>query len=394
MSSLFELALQLNRSQWEHVSVEAHKLAASLFPLAQAALPCLPPGTTLWYAPETKHAHLQTRQSVSDELAEQLGQETLTVDPRPLDDPLMVRLASTHAAVCPPGQAESLEPFLGYLASTGLLEASAPLAKLASNLQGYSPTLRSLGEMAGYLPGGRFSWDLPNVPRHLQGMLGGGLLGGALGYGAGWLGSQLLPESWDKSKLRRNGFLAGAALGVAPGLLAMQAEHGTGIPHLADAVFDAPPPESATKASAYTEASALVDVELHPLLKQAISQTGVDEFGLDDVALPVDALNQTIWQDPRVSGPLTLPQQAALTGLLQAAQTQRETGTGQAAPWVYPSDVARIAAGMGSGYLSGAIVGKVLGGLAGAPESVQDRLKNMGLWAGVVQGVLPLVFGR
>jgi hypothetical protein len=174
----------------------------------------------------------------------------------------------------------------------------------------------------------------------------------------------------------------------------MQAERGTGTAGLSDAVFDAPPPESALKASAYTEASALVDVELHPLLKQAISQTGVDEFGLDDVALPVDNLTRTIWQDPRVSGPLTLPQQAALTGLLQAAQTQRETGTGQAAPWVYPSDVARIAAGMGSGYLSGAIVGKVLGGLAGAPESVQDRLKNMGLWAGVVQGVLPLVFGR
>lgn len=394
MSSLFELTGKLVREPWEHVPTEAHKLAASLFPLAQAALPLLPPASTLWYAPETKLAYLQTRGDVPAGFAEQLAIAGVAPGPTTPTNPLLVRIASTHAAVCPPGQEEPLEPLLGYLASTGLLAASAPLAKLASDLQGYSPTLRSLGEMAGYLPGGRFSWDLPNVPRHLQGMLGGGLLGGALGYGAGWLGSQLLPESWDKSKLRRNGFLAGAALGVAPGLLAAQAERGTGIPHLAADVFDAPPPESARKASAYTEAAALVDVELHPLLKQAISQTGVAEFGLDDVTLPVDALTRTIWQDPRVSGPLTLPQQAALTGLLQAAQTQRETGTGQAAPWVYPSDVARIAAGMGSGYLSGAIVGQVLGGLAGAPESVQDRLKSLGLWAGVVQGVLPLVFGR
>jgi hypothetical protein len=39
-------------------------------------------------------------------------------------------------------------------------------------------------------------------------------------------------------------------------------------------------------------------------------------------------------------------------------------------------DVARISAGMGSGYLSGAIVGKVLGTLTGMPGSTQDRLKQ------------------
>ncbi len=67
----------------------------------------------------------------------------------------------------------------------------------------YSPTLHGLGAVTGYLPGGALSWHIPGVPRHLQGILGGGLLGAALGYGAGKLGSGLLPKKWDKTKLPR-----------------------------------------------------------------------------------------------------------------------------------------------------------------------------------------------
>jgi hypothetical protein len=85
----------------------------------------------------------------------------------------------------------------------------------------YSPTLRGLGELSGYLPGGQLSWSIPGVPRHLQGMLGGGLLGAGLGYGAGWLGSRMLPASWNRERLPRTMAILGSLTGVAPGAAAL-----------------------------------------------------------------------------------------------------------------------------------------------------------------------------
>jgi hypothetical protein len=56
-------------------------------------------------------------------------------------------------------------------------------------------------------------------------------------------------------------------------------------------------------------------------------------------------------------------------------------------------DVGRMAAGMGSGYLSGALVGKALGLMMGMPESTQDKLKNTGMFAGIVANMVPIAFG-
>jgi hypothetical protein len=122
------------------------------------------------------------------------------------------------------------------------------LTKAAAD-PGYSPTLRGLGELAGYLPGGQLSWQIPGMPRHLQGMLGGGLLGAATGYGAGWLGSRLLPDSWDKHRLPRTMAMLGSMVGAAPGLAALASNaaspaDSSGNPHslLDDGLMLAPPP--------------------------------------------------------------------------------------------------------------------------------------------------------
>jgi hypothetical protein len=56
-------------------------------------------------------------------------------------------------------------------------------------------------------------------------------------------------------------------------------------------------------------------------------------------------------------------------------------------------DMGRMAAGMGSGYLSGALVGKGLGLLFGMPESTQERLKETGMFAGVISNLVPVAFG-
>jgi hypothetical protein len=93
---------------------------------------------------------------------------------------------------------------------------SQPMSKGANHT--YSPTLRDLSELSGYLPGGQLSWSIPGLPRHLQGMRGGGLLGAGLGYGTGWLASRLMPETWDRDRLPRTMAILGAGAGVAPGL--------------------------------------------------------------------------------------------------------------------------------------------------------------------------------
>jgi hypothetical protein len=52
-------------------------------------------------------------------------------------------------------------------------------------------------------------------------MLGGGLIGAGLGYGAGWLGSRILPKSWDRSRLPKTLAILGGMAGMSPGLATM-----------------------------------------------------------------------------------------------------------------------------------------------------------------------------
>jgi hypothetical protein len=60
--------------------------------------------------------------------------------------------------------------------------------------------------------------------------------------------------------------------------------------------------------------------------------------------------------------------------------------------FITPLDMAKAAVGMGSGYLSGLLVGKGLGALTGMPEGAQDRLKQVGTYAGVVANLIPAMF--
>jgi hypothetical protein len=101
-----------------------------------------------------------------------------------------------------------------------------------------------LGELAGNQPGGHCSWQIPNTPHYLQGALGGGLLGAGLGYGAGLLGSRLLPRSWNHSKLPKTLAMLGLLAGTAPGLGAITGSALTGDTSHADALFDAPVPNA------------------------------------------------------------------------------------------------------------------------------------------------------
>lgn len=197
-------------------------------------------------------------------------------------------------------------------------------------------------------------------PNPLTAALTGGAVMGGLGYGAGWLGDKLLPDDWDKSKLRRTLGTAGAMMGIAPGaILGMAQMHQKGLPGLVS-------PMNFGKQS---------------------SMTG----GLNDYVVDVEEFNNTVWRDPFVANRMTPAMRAAASGLVSGASQAADPGGG--ARLITPMDMARVTAGMGSGYISGAIVGKVLGTLVGMPQPTQDRLKQIGLWSGVVNNIVPLAFG-
>src|SRR5690606_7941521 len=94
--------------------------------------------------------------------------------------------------------------------------------------------------------------------------------------------------------------------------------------------------------------------------------------GFGRVAVPVDDFNRVVWGDRRVADLLELPEKAAITGLVSGAANLPGR---QGSNLVSVSDIGMMAAGMGSGYLSGALVGKGLATLMGAPPPVQDKMK-------------------
>lgn len=277
--------------------------------------------------------------------------------------------------------------------------------------EAYSSAMRNLGEVGGYLPGG---WtDSIGGPTPLSGMLASGMIGAGLGYGTGWVGEQLLPRAWRKGKLRRTLAMMGGLAGAVPGawMMADNLHKGrnfnsgalTNYPNTSETLHYLPQLEDGSPNPDYDpnipgvpldykQVAAAAEGEVPEIWKQAASRTGFELEAADfypPPIIPVDAFNQRIYQDPFVASRLSPPMQAAASGLLEAAYQARGGGP----RLIGPADIARISAGMGSGYLAGAIVGKALGALMGMPEPAQDRLRQTGLWAGVVANLVPLAFG-
>lgn len=143
-------------------------------------------------------------------------------------------------------------------------------------------------------------------------------------------------------------------------------------------------------------------LEYVPELKTAIAKTAqmrdITEsplptinmgFGasLYDPRIETDRLISDIYDDP-----VTPPKiQSTVAGIISAAALQRGS-FGKRSPLISPADIARVAVGMGSGWVSGRIAGKILGALAGLTPDAREKLQKAGLWAGLVKAVVPLVF--
>ena len=265
----------------------------------------------------------------------------------------------------------------------------------------YSPTAHALAQLTNFQPSPVNA--LVGGPSPLAASLTTGLLGAGLGYGAGWLGEQFLPEEqFRPGHLRKTLALAGGALGAAPGIwwgtIAHRA-HPTkpgwrawlsGWPFRPEdrggpppaPVADEPLPEDYLKAGAVKQAQGLYGQADQHYLSAIGSDYGVS--GLTAVPIiPARDFNQAVRDDPFTPRPIM----AATTGLVDSAAAWRRS------PVVSPMDVGRIAVGMGSGYASGMLVGKTLGALAGLRPEAQKTLQRAGTWAGILNNIVPLAFG-
>lgn len=244
---------------------------------------------------------------------------------------------------------------------------------------------RTFGEILQFLPAQQLRGKIPSAPSPLAATLATGLLGAGLGYGAGWLGEKMLPREWERGRLRKTlatiGGLAGAVPGLAWGTVNAINGHGptSSWPFEGGTPIDRPDWAVA--------AHQLATPDMQKASEEFRSHTSL--LGGPDI--PLNRFNDVVWNDPDVSSQLSPQMQAAATGIMTGAA--HLAGDGQKAKLVSPLDVARFSLGMGSGYLSGALLGAFAGRVLGAPQETQDRFKQMGLFAGAINNLVPRIFG-
>jgi hypothetical protein len=295
-------------------------------------------------------------------------------------------------------------------------QAVAMYEKCSEEIQGewekaaYSPTMRRLSEILQYAPAPEGGM-LPSKPSPLAAMLASGMAGGGLGYGLGWLGEKFLPASWKRGNMRRTGAILGALLGASPGLMwgatnkldgrdfndptlmdTPRHRAGTGFPDRPEYIGGGRPAPFTGRVPGLSDDADSEDIVqwLKSSMDVQEKRSGINLFGHVGPLVPVNGFNSIINDDPRVRNRLNPSMRAAATGLITGAANlpgKRSTR------FVTPMDIGRMAAGMGSGYLSGALVGKALGTMMGMPQSTQNRLKNTGMFAGVVANMIPIAFG-
>jgi hypothetical protein len=265
--------------------------------------------------------------------------------------------------------------------------AMAPLSVLAAReKRAYSKNLRGLMSVLGWNPD---TMRFPGWPSPAAAMLATGALGAGAGYGVGMLGEHLLPSTWQRNKLRKTMAIIGGLGGAATAVPWMAANVGSGKEITDGWPLDTPPILNYDEMGKQSEEYDIFrDDARHTDIHGDLNVYGRIN-SMPDIDVP--RFTNTVWNDPYVASRLTPHEQAAAAGLMLGAS--HLAGGGQPARLITPWDVGKMTAGMGTGYLAGALIGKTLGVLAGMPDETQNTLKRTGMWAGAVSTLLPLAFG-
>lgn len=232
------------------------------------------------------------------------------------------------------------------------------------------------------------AWDSANSalggPNPLSNAIVSGLLLGGLGYGAGTLAEQVVPERFvSPGSLRKTLGLTGVLSGLGIGAL----NAGETSRQLNIGYWPA----------WLTSNNTQIPAKYMPADKQA-NFMGFGGMGsntnIGKPYIPVDAFNRATWADASKNYDQssfvdhTSPQvAAATTGIMSGIKAQ--TGSGI----ISPSTVIRGLASAGVGLGVATLAGKTIGALAGLTPVAQEKIQDMGLWGGMLHSVIPPVLG-
>lgn len=237
------------------------------------------------------------------------------------------------------------------------------------------------------IPGMDKVWHYGNValggPTPLSNGIVASLLLGGLGYGAGTLAENLFPERYvQRGKLRKTLATVGALGGAG---LAWNNAYANGRAMNTD-----------TLRGLFTSNKAIPPYLQDNEKSSAEFGGGValpDDTGLYAPSIPVPQFNQMAWNDvnKQMYNPMgvhTPPQYAAVTtGMLSGISAGRQS------PIIRPIDVVNGFASAGVGLATANLAGRTLSALAGLTPDAQNKLQDMGLWAGMMHAIVPPLFG-
>lgn len=225
-----------------------------------------------------------------------------------------------------------------------------------------------------------------NGPNPLTATVLGGLITAGLGYGAGQIGKWLTPRSMrdyiDADNLPYLGAMAGAGLGAVPGVLwGTSSPKGWTSRYPWAEVGEEPAPEAVPE----PEEPKPIKIASINLFDPIIDARSLQK------SLLADAYNPLPNQEK-----VTFPSYAAgAASVLSAAAASKQSW--HVSPWDVAKTVIGMAptaaAGMLGGAAAGAALGRTLGMLGALTPQGEQKAREAGVWAGLVNAVVPKAFG-
>lgn len=247
-----------------------------------------------------------------------------------------------------------------------------------------------LVKVGSVIPGTGAVWNTSNKllggPNPLTNGIVASLLLGGLGYGGGALAENLFPERYlERGKLRRTLGLAGVGTGLGLGALAADSN-------------------ARAMRTGFLRGLVTDNRTIPPYLQESLEEKQGFDFGQDNPMVPGDTglfapkipvpqFNAMVWNDVQkgLSNPYgmhTSPQiGAATTGLMGGLATQSRSSI------ISPATVINGIASAGVGLATANLAGRALSALAGLTPEAQNKLQDMGLYAGVLHAIIPPLFG-
>lgn len=245
-------------------------------------------------------------------------------------------------------------------------------------------------------------------PTPLTNALVSGLLMGGMGYGAGMLAENVMPERYfERGKLRRSLGLGGLLAGAGFGTLNAYSNAQANVPHQEfnqAPVYhtmrgflmrnDAPLAVKPYTAPSNRLPGVAVDAAPKSLMAEVAKTAAfTDDSGLYGPAIPVQQFNTAVWRDTQLG--MQNGFQTHTPPAYAAATTGLMTGlsAGTNSPIISPATVIRGIASAGVGLATANIAGRALSAMAGLTPEGQHKLQDMGLWGGMMHAIVPAMMG-